>query len=58
MAQRVKINMEMEEKAMPWAGFCLSLFSAIYFQLYTMQYQKMLSTQHLMWKTKEFFLFR
>lgn len=38
MAQRVKINMEMEKKGMPWAGFCLSLFSTIYFQLYAMQY--------------------
>lgn len=33
MAQRVKINMEMEKKGMPWAGFRVSLqynlFSAL-----------------------------
>lgn len=38
MAQRAKINMEMEKKGMPWAGFCLCLFCTIYFQLYAMQY--------------------
>lgn len=38
MAQRGKINMEIEKKAMPLVAFGLCVFSTMYFQLYVMQY--------------------